>query len=156
MDSIVSWLNHKQWQMDYTSDLMMIVRYSKGVLRPSHTAQNSRKRMNHAQNLVVRACPSRIWPFLLTYSIFQNQGTPFSSCLADATRRLASPGVASACLALRCLARQDEPRPILSAGSDIWLLAQVVYGIVHNAKCINIPFFSVRQTVFLYKNKCLK
>ena len=23
--------------------------------------------MNHAQNLVVRACPSRIWPFLLTY-----------------------------------------------------------------------------------------
>ena len=36
-------------------------------LRPSHTAQNSRKRMNHAQNLVVRACPSRIWPFLLTY-----------------------------------------------------------------------------------------
>ena len=35
--------------------------------RPSHTAQNSRKRMNHAQNLVVRACPSRIWPFLLTY-----------------------------------------------------------------------------------------
>ena len=37
------------------------------TLRPSHTAQNSRKRMNHAQNLVVRACPSRIWPFLLTY-----------------------------------------------------------------------------------------
>ena len=37
------------------------------ALRPSHTAQNSRKRMNHAQNLVVRACPSRIWPFLLTY-----------------------------------------------------------------------------------------
>ena len=36
-------------------------------LRPSHTARNSRKRMNHAQNLVVRACPSRIWPFLLTY-----------------------------------------------------------------------------------------
>ena len=36
-------------------------------LRPSHTAQNLRKRMNHAQNLVVRACPSRIWPFLLTY-----------------------------------------------------------------------------------------
>ena len=36
-------------------------------LRPSHTAQNSRKRMNHAQNLVVRACPSRIRPFLLTY-----------------------------------------------------------------------------------------
>ena len=36
-------------------------------LRPSHTAQNSRKRMNHAQNLVVRACSSRIWPFLLTY-----------------------------------------------------------------------------------------
>ena len=23
--------------------------------------------MNHAQNLVVRACPWRIWPFLLTY-----------------------------------------------------------------------------------------
>ena len=23
--------------------------------------------MNHAQNLVVRVCPSRIWPFLLTY-----------------------------------------------------------------------------------------
>ena len=37
------------------------------TLRPSHTAQNSRKRMNHAQNLVMRACPSRIWPFLLTY-----------------------------------------------------------------------------------------
>ena len=32
----------------------------------------------------------------------------------------------SACLALRCLARQDEPRPMLSAGSDIWLLAQVL------------------------------
>ena len=87
---------------------------------------------------------------LSTYNIFQNQGTPFSSCLADATRQLASPGVASACLALRCLARQDEPRPMLSAGSDIWLLAQVVYGIVHNAKCIDIPFFSVRQAVFLF------
>ena len=34
---------------------------------PSHTAHNSHKRMNHAQNLVVHACPSRIWPFLLTY-----------------------------------------------------------------------------------------
>ena len=61
-----------------------------------------------------------------SYSIFQKQGTPFSSCLADATRRLALPGVALACLALRCLARQEEPRPMLSAGSDIWLLAQVV------------------------------
>ena len=59
-------------------------------------------------------------------SIFQNQGTPFSSGLADATRRLVLPGVASACLALRCLARQDEPRPMLSAASDIWLLAQVL------------------------------
>ena len=39
------------------------------VSRPGHTAQNSRKRMNHAQNLVVRACPSRIWPFLLTYGM---------------------------------------------------------------------------------------
>ena len=29
-------------------------------LRPGHTAQKSRKRMNHAGNLVVRACPSRI------------------------------------------------------------------------------------------------
>ena len=90
------------------------------------------------------------------YSIFQIQGTPFSSCLADAMRRLASPGIASACLALCCLARQDEPRPMLSAGSDIWLLEQVIYGIVHNAKCINILFFSVRQAVFLYKNRCLK
>ena len=40
---------------------------TQNILRPSHTAQNSRKRMNHAQNLVVRACPSRLWPFLLTY-----------------------------------------------------------------------------------------
>ena len=63
---------------------------------------------------------------MIQYSIFQNQGTPFSSCLADATRRLVLPGVASACLALRCLAKQDEPRLMLSAGSDIWLLAQVL------------------------------
>ena len=61
-----------------------------------------------------------------SYSIFQNQGTPFSPCLADATRRLVLPGVASACLALRCLARQDKPRPMPSAGSDIWLLTQVL------------------------------
>ena len=69
-----------------------------------------------------------IWDYKAShsYSIFQNQGTPFSSCLADATRRLVLPGVASACLALRCLAKQDEPRLMLSAGSDIWLLAQVL------------------------------
>ena len=39
---------------------------------------------------------------------------------------LVLPGVASACLALRCLAKQDDPRPMLSAGSDIWLLAHVL------------------------------
>ena len=50
-----------------TSESTRQVSNIRRTLRPSHTAQNSRKRMNHAQNLVVRACPSRIWPFLLTY-----------------------------------------------------------------------------------------
>ena len=70
---------------------------------------------------------------------------------------LVLPGVVSACLVLRCLARQDEPRPMLSAASDIWLPAQVVTPnnrIVHNTKCSNIPLFSVRQAVFLYTSKC--
>ena len=37
------------------------------MLWRGHTAQKSRKRMNHAQNLVVRVYPSRIWPFSLIY-----------------------------------------------------------------------------------------
>ena len=66
---------------------------------------------------------SEVFPnmgFLDVYSIFQNQGTPFSSCLTDATRRLDLPGIASACLALCCLARQDKPRPMLMANGHIW------------------------------------
>ena len=87
------------------------------------------------------------------YSIFQNQGTPFSYFFSDATCEIVLPGVASACLALRCLARQDEPRPMLAAATDMWVPAQVLTpnnGIVRNIKCINIPFFPVRQAVFLY------
>ena len=67
--------------------------------------------------------------YCLSYNIFQNQGIPLLSCLADATRRLVLPGVASACVALRCLARQDEPWPMLPVASDIWLPAQVVHPI---------------------------
>ena len=54
---------NKIWYLSITINRFISI----SLLRPSHTAQNSRKRMNHAQNLVVRACTSRIWPFLLTY-----------------------------------------------------------------------------------------
>ena len=57
------------------------------------------------------------WPNGLTYSIFQNQGTPFLSCLGDATRRLAF-----SCFVLLCLVWPN----INHSHACLWLLATLV------------------------------
>ena len=68
--------------------------------------------------------------FMVQY--FPNQGTLFSPCLADVKWRLAS-----ICIALWGMARQDEPGPIVEAGSDVWFPAQIS---LHDAKCIDMLF----------------
>ena len=80
------------------------------------------------------------------------------SRLALPTQRDGLSCLASPRLALRCAAwpgkTKPDPcsRPVATSGCS-----QRYYNdIVHNARCINIPFFSVRQAVFLYKHECLK
>ena len=80
------------------------------------------------------------------------------SRLAWPTQRDGLSCLASPRLALRCAVWPGKtnpdpcPRPVATSGCS----HRYYNGIVHNAKCINIPFFSVRQVVFLYKNGCLK
>ena len=80
------------------------------------------------------------------------------SRLAWPTQRDGLSCLASPRLALRCAAwpgkTNPDPcsRPVVKFGCS----HRYYNGIVHNARCINILFFSVRQAVFLYKHECLK
>ena len=80
------------------------------------------------------------------------------SRLAWPTQRDGLSCLASPRLALRCAAwpskTNPDPcsRPVATPGCS----HRYYNGIVHNAKCINIAFFSVRQAMFLYKNDCLR
>ena len=80
------------------------------------------------------------------------------SRLAWPTQRDGLSCLASPRLALRCAAWPSETnpdpccRPVATSGCS----HRYYNGIVHNAKCINIAFFSVRQAMFRYQNDCLK
>ena len=80
------------------------------------------------------------------------------SRLAWPTQRDGLSCLASPRLALRCAAWPSETnpdpcsRPVATSGCS----HRYYNGIVHNAKWINIAFFSARQAMFLYKNDCLK
>ena len=98
-------------------------------------------------------CSAHLTP---TTVFFKTRG--HLSRLAWPTQRDGLSCLASPRLALRCAAwpgmTNPDPcsRPVATSGCS----HRYYNDIVHNARCINIPFFSVRQAVFLYKHECLK
>ena len=124
---------------------------------------------NHPLYLHSRACYlGKSQPFHSGWRCLQfpasTQGTVFFktrghlSRLAWPTQRDGLSCLASPRLALRWAAWPSKTnpgpcsRPVATSGCS----HRYYNGIVHNAKCINIGFFSVRQAMFLYKNDCLK
>ena len=87
---------------------------------------------------------------------FKTKGHP--SRLAWPTQRDGLSCLASPRLALRCAAWPGKTNPNPCSRSLVTSGCSHRYynSIVHNAKCINIPFFSVRQVVFLCKKECIK
>ena len=111
--------------------------------------------LNHYANIGLTVTMSRLvdsWPTVF----FKTRG--HLSRLAWPTQRDGLSCLASPRLALRCAAWPGKTnpdswsRPLATSGC----LHRYYNSIVHNATCINIPFFSVRQAVFLYKKECLK
>ena len=80
------------------------------------------------------------------------------SRLAWPTQRDGLSCLASPRLALRCAAwpSKTNPEPCSRSVATSGCSHRYYNSIVHNAKCINITFFSVRQALLLYKNDCLK
>ena len=112
--------------------------------------------------VLIQLCSPRCWHLNSSYCctrctvFFKTRG--HLSRLAWPMQRDGLSCLASPRLALRCAAWPGKTNPDLCSQliATSGCSHRYYNSIVHNAKCINIPFFSVRQAVFLYKHECLK
>ena len=147
---------------EYEKQRMELYKRYTGILS---MCKSSSSRIFVPNLLSLERCDSRqwsqTWQFKLKWCrkkntvFFKTKG--HLSRLAWPTQRDGLSCLASPRLALRCAAwpskTNPDPcsRPVATSGCSY----RYYNGIVHNAKCIDVAFFSVRQAMFLYNNDCL-
>ena len=130
-------------------------RWTEGILSAVYKS-GSKRSVNDFRGITMLQVMEKVFEIMVYTVFFKTRG--HLSRLAWPTQRDGLSCLASPRLALRCAAwpgkTNPDPcyRPVATSGCS----HRYYNDIVHNVRCFNIPFFSVRQVVFLYKHECLK